>query len=139
MLALIVAAVLWLALVACGGRDDETSLDVTMQDFAFVPDTYTVPAASQVTLTLHNAGSVEHEWVLFEKGFELQPDEFFGEEAEEAVYWEAEVEEPGESETFTFTAPEEAGTYQVVCGVKGHFELGMHGTLNVTTEGVTTD
>jgi uncharacterized cupredoxin-like copper-binding protein len=54
----------------------------------------------------------------------------FDADDEPHVYWEGEVE-AGESGTFTFTAPSEAGDYQLVCGVAGHVEAGMVGTLTV--------
>jgi uncharacterized cupredoxin-like copper-binding protein len=49
---------------------------------------------------------------------------------EENVYWEEEVD-AGESATFTFTAPEEPGEYQIICAIPGHLEAGMQGTLTV--------
>lgn len=122
--------VLALALAACGGPEKVT-LQVELQDFSFTPATYTVPAAGEVEITLANNGTVKHEWVLFEQGYQLAPGESFTDEAEGHIYWEAEIEEPGASQTFTFTAPDEPGVYQVVCGVEGHFEQGMAGTLTV--------
>ena len=38
---------------------------------------------------------------------------------------------PGESGTHSFTAPSEAGTYQVVCSIPGHLEAGMVAQLTV--------
>jgi uncharacterized cupredoxin-like copper-binding protein len=45
------------------------------------------------------------------------------------VYWEDEVE-PGESKTWTFTAPA-AGEYQIISAIEDHFDAGMTGTLTV--------
>jgi uncharacterized cupredoxin-like copper-binding protein len=128
---LVAAAVAALALAACGGGEETATLAVDMQDFSFNPSTYTVPAGSEVTITLRNAGTQEHEWVLFEQDYQIPPGGSFTDEAEGHILWEGEVEEPGGSETFTFTAPTEPGTYQVVCGIEGHFEEGMVGTFTV--------
>lgn len=115
-----------LTLVACGPKTASISADLT--DFQFTPKSWEVPAGSEVTLTLTNNGTVEHEWVLFEKGYEVSMP--FDDNDEGHIYWEGEVE-AGESETFTFTAPSDPGTYQIVCGIPGHIESGMTGTLTV--------
>jgi azurin len=38
----------------------------------------------------------------------------------------------GESDSVTFTVPEEPGTYQFICTFPGHYSGGMVGTLVVT-------
>jgi uncharacterized cupredoxin-like copper-binding protein len=38
--------------------------------------------------------------------------------------------EAGATKTLTFTAPD-AGTYQVICAIEGHFDAGMEGELTV--------
>jgi azurin len=40
----------------------------------------------------------------------------------------------GESDTVTFTAPEEPGDYEYICTFPGHFAAGMKGTLTVKAE-----
>ncbi len=45
---------------------------------------------------------------------------------------------PGARATFTFTASS-AGSYQYICEVTGHYDLGMHGWFNVTATKVTAD
>jgi uncharacterized cupredoxin-like copper-binding protein len=129
----LMVCVMPLLLIGCGGTEDADSanLEVTLQDYEFVPNTYSVPAGAAVNLTLVNNGTVEHEWVLFEKDFRLGPGEAFGDDAEGHIFWEGEVGEPGGSETFTFTAPTEAGDYQVVCGIEGHYEQGMEAAFTV--------
>ena len=54
----------------------------------------------------------------------------FGDEDEANIYWEVEVQ-PGQSATTTFTAPSEPGEYYVTCGIEGHLEAGMIGSLTV--------
>jgi uncharacterized cupredoxin-like copper-binding protein len=127
---LVLAALCVLALAACGGAGTPTpaSLSVDMIEFAFEPSSYSVPAGAEVNLALSNSGALEHEWVLMNAG--TQASAPFDENDEGNIYWEQELN-PGESGTFTFTAPENPGEYQVVCGTAGHLEAGMVGTLIV--------
>ena len=118
-----------LVLAACGGpRTAELTVD--MQEFAFEPAQVRLPANAQVTLNLSNSGALEHEFVIINLGEEVAPpvDEAA---LEEIVFWEHELQ-PGESETLEFQAPSEPGTYQVICGIAGHLEQGMEGSLTVT-------
>ena len=133
-----VILVLLLAILAaaCGGDDvpeASTSLNVTMSDFAFDPDKVAVPPGAEITITLDNTGSVEHEWVILKDGVQIESESELPEDEEtllaDFVYWEAEVE-PGESGTFTFTAPER-GFFQVICAIPGHLAAGMEGRLQV--------
>lgn len=123
---LLAAAVLGLLLTACGPQTAE--LEVTLTDFQFTPARATVPAGAEVTLTVTNEGTLEHEWVLVKQGQTIEAP--FGEGDEDKIFWEGEVE-AGETETFTFTAPQEPGEYQIVCGIAGHLEAGMEGSLIV--------
>jgi len=117
-------------LTACGGGGPTTELKVDMVDFMFDPSSFTIPAGETITLNLTNSGAVEHEFVIMKFGTTVGDD--FGDEDEENIYWEVEVA-PGESTTVTFTAPSDAGDYQVVCGIEGHFMAGMVGSLTVVT------
>jgi uncharacterized cupredoxin-like copper-binding protein len=119
--------VLSLALSACGGSKTAT-ITVDMTDNAFNPATAEVPAGAEVTLNLSNSGTVEHEFVIMKLG--TQATLPFDADDEPNVYWEVELNQ-GESSTVTFTAPSEAGTYELVCGTPGHLELGMLGSLIV--------
>jgi uncharacterized cupredoxin-like copper-binding protein len=114
-------------LAACGGPP-ATSLSVVLTDFAFSPATYTVPAGSEVTLTLTNQGAVEHNWVLLRMGAVVTPP--FDADDEAQILYRATIG-PGLTQTFTFTGPEEPGDYPVVCSVPGHHEAGMQGRLTV--------
>jgi uncharacterized cupredoxin-like copper-binding protein len=120
------ALALSMLLGACGGGGAE--LAITATDFAFTPANVSVEAGQEVTLTLTNNGSVEHEWVIMAAGYQVTTP--FDADDEPHVYWEGEVE-AGETGTFTFTAPSQPGDYQLVCGVAGHLEAGMVGTLTV--------
>lgn len=122
------ALALSLALTACGASGPSTTIDVEFNDFKFNPDAFVVPAGETITINAKNSGAVVHEFVIMKFGTTVGED--FGDEDEENIYWEVEVE-PGESTTTTFTAPSEPGEYQLVCGTEGHFVAGMVGTLTV--------
>jgi uncharacterized cupredoxin-like copper-binding protein len=111
---------------ACSGGP---SIDVTLTDFAFTPNTFTVPAGAQVTLHAKNNGTVEHEFAIMKKGTSVTPP--FGDKDEGNIYWEVDEIQPGETKSATFTAPADPGDYEVVCGLAGHIENGMVGTLTV--------
>jgi len=115
------------ALSACGASGPE-KISVTTTDFKFEPTSWTVSAGNEVELTLTNDGTLEHEWVIIKQGMEVTIP--FDEDDEDKVYWEMEAQ-PGDTNTETFTAPSEAGTYTVVCGIPAHLEQGMTGTLIV--------
>jgi len=117
-------------LAACSSGPQSVDQTVTMSEFAFDPTQISVPAGSQVNLTLVNDGTLEHEFVIIKQGMQVSAP-FQEDQDEDKIYWENEVE-AGESETETFTAPEEPGEYQVICGIAGHLEQGMEGTLTVT-------
>lgn len=116
-----------LALAGCGPRTAD--IETTMTDFKFEPDSWSVPAGATVNLTLTNNGTQEHEWVLMKLDTEVSIP--FDANDEDNVFWEGEVE-PGSTGTFTFTAPDEPGEYQIACGTPAHAEQGMLGTLTVT-------
>ncbi|MBI5350999.1 MAG: cupredoxin domain-containing protein [Chloroflexi bacterium] len=126
---LISVLVLSLLLTACGGPS--TTMNLTMTDFKYAPMENTIPAGREITVNIKNEGAVIHEYVIMNLG-ETAGDKF-GDEDEGNIYWEVEVD-PGKSKTVTFTAPSEAGTYEIVCGTEGHLEAGMTGTLIVVSE-----
>lgn len=117
-------------LTACSSGPQSVNQSVTMNEFTFVPAQISVPAGSQVNLTLVNDGTLEHEFVIIKQGMQVSAP-FNEDQDEDKIYWENEVE-AGESDTETFTAPQEPGEYQVICGIAGHLEQGMEGTLTVT-------
>ncbi len=120
-------AVLVLTACSSGGSSSGTSLTVTTTEFAFNPANVSVPAGASVNLTLKNAGTVEHTWVVLKQGVNvttatgLDP---------ASIYFSSKVE-PGQSASFTFTAPATAGDYEIICDLPGHLEGGMKGTLTV--------
>ena len=127
--ALLIASLLALAavLTACGPK--KIVLEIEMKEFTFIPDTFTVPAGTEVTLNLTNSGALEHEWVIMIYGKEATIP--FNEDDEANIFWEHELDAGAEA-SVTFTSPSQPGEYQVVCGTPGHLEQGMKGKLVVT-------
>jgi plastocyanin len=124
-----VAILCSLVLVSCGGAGGSTTnLDVTMTDFQFQPNQYTVPAGEEITLNSTNNGAVVHNFVIMKQG--TSAGAAFDDEDVPNVYWEVELQ-PGGSITTSFTAPAEPGEYEVVCRTEGHIASGMTGTLTV--------
>ena len=115
-----------LFLAGCGPKSATLSAELT--DFKFTPNAWEVPAGAEVTLTLTNNGTQDHEWVIINLGQEVTLP--FDDDDVAKVYWEGEVT-AGETQTYTFTAPTEPGDYTIVCGLPAHLEQGMMGTLRV--------
>jgi uncharacterized cupredoxin-like copper-binding protein len=120
--------ILGLFLTGCGGAKN-TTLSVELADFKFVPNTFTIPAGKEITLNVVNKGANDHEFVILKAGEHVTVP--FDDDDEAKIFWEVELKS-GESQTIKFTAPSEAGTYDVVCGTAQHIEKGMMGTLTVT-------
>lgn len=126
MIAMLVIGTLLIA--ACGGPST-SEISVDMTEFSFTPSSNSVSAGSEVTVSLTNSGTLEHNWTVMDAGYTV--DTPFDESDRASVLAEASAAAGGSS-TLTFTAPSDGGTYQVVCSVPGHLEGGMEGSLSVT-------
>ena len=126
----ILAAVFFsLMLAACGGAGGvSNTIDVTMTDFQFQPNQFTVPVGEEITFESSNNGAVVHNFVIMKLG--TTAGDSFDDEDVPNVYWETEVV-PGGSVNTTFTAPSEPGEYQVICRTEGHIVSGMTAKLTV--------
>jgi uncharacterized cupredoxin-like copper-binding protein len=122
------AILLSLLLVSCAGGGPSNKIDVTMTDFQFQPNQFTVPAGQEITLNSSNNGAVVHNFVIMKKGTTAGP--FFDDADVPNVYWQVELQ-PGASVNTTFTAPTEPGDYEVVCRTEGHIASGMTAKLTV--------
>ncbi len=112
-------------LAACGGGGGEgesengggdgggsaQTLTVKASEFKFEPNTLQAPAGTDVTISLTDVGTIEHDLTIDEAGLKI-------------------VVKPGETKTGTFNL--EAGTYTFYCSVPGHREAGMEGSLTVS-------
>lgn len=119
--------VLALTLTACGSN--KVTLNVTATDSGYDSTTYTVPAGAQVTVNMTNNGVLEHEFAVLKKGEHVTPP--FGEKDEDKILWELDGVAAGTTKSDSFTAPTEAGSYDIICGIPGHIEKGMIATLVV--------
>src|SRR6266508_3453607 len=126
----IVMAVLFsLTLVACGGGGGvSTKINVTLTDFQFQPNHFTVPAGQEITFSATNSGAVVHNFVIMKLGTTAGP--FFDDEDVPNVYWQVELQPGGDVNT-TFIAPADPGEYEVVCRTEGHIASGMTAKLTV--------
>lgn len=130
------ALVMTLALAGCGGGE-ETTVEVTLQEFAVLPAQDTVPAGS-VTFEATNEGPNDpHELVVIRT--DLAPEslptteEGSVDEEGEGIEIIGEIEEfpVGETESATFDL--EAGDYVLICNlveeeegeIEAHYALGM--------------
>ena len=128
---ILLATLLSLCLAACGGAGGASSkINVTLTDFQFQPNQFTVPAGQEITLTGTNNGAVVHNFVIMKKG--TSAGDTFDDADIPNVYWQVELE-PGASVTTTFTAPGEPGDYEVVCKTPGHIAAGMTAKLIVVS------
>ena len=120
-------------LAGCGGSTaPSNNLNVTMTDFTFSPNTFTVPAGGQIAFKGVNNGTVAHSFIIMKFGFKVN--DHFTDSDKPNIYWEVTHIAPGQSISDTFTAPSEPGDYQIVCGVGGHFEAGMVAKLVVVKQ-----
>jgi uncharacterized cupredoxin-like copper-binding protein len=130
-LLVLLVMVLALALSACTKSGPSTKISFTMTDFAFNPNEFTVPAGEDITLKVTHNGTMEHSFIVMKYGTDAG--EKFDEADKVNVYWEVDLQ-PGDSETVLFTAPDQTGTYQIICGMPGHLQSGMVGKLIVTAQ-----
>jgi uncharacterized cupredoxin-like copper-binding protein len=116
-------------LAACGeGGSTSTTINVTMTDFQFTPNTFSVPAGQQITANASNNGAVVHNFVIMKSGTDIGSD--FGPEDEPNILWKMEIQ-PGGQASDSFTAPAAAGEYVVICTTPGHYMAGMQAKLIV--------
>ena len=118
-----------LAASACAKSGPSTTLSFTMTDFTFEPNEFTVPAGEEITLHVTHHGTMEHSFIIMK--YATEAGDTFDDADQVNVFWEIDLQ-PDDSETVVFTAPEEPGTYQIICGMPGHLQSGMIGELVVT-------
>jgi len=92
------------------GQGAGEALEVESYDIYFEPDELSIPADTDVTVQLPNAGAAQHNFSIDELGISVDI-------------------APGATEETVINAP--AGEYEYYCNVPGHKEAGMEGTLTV--------
>ena len=119
-------------LASCGGSGPSTNINVTLTDFAFTPNAFTVPAGKEITLTVTNNGVVVHNFIIMKLGTTAGG---AWDDADQAnIFWEEKDIQPSGNFNVTFTAPMEPGEYQIVCRTQGHIASGMVATLIVVAD-----
>ena len=88
-----------------------TSVDVATVDLAFEPKEFTIPANTDVTITITNKGALQHDFAVDDLGVQ------------------SDLINSGDQTTVTVNAA--PGTYEFHCTVTGHAQAGMVGTLTV--------
>lgn len=117
---LLVALIAALTISACGGGAPPPPAAKTVlvdaSEFAFAPNAFTARVGEDITFTINNKGTLEHNFVVIDAaGAEIA-------RTSVAVGSTASVK----------VTPSAAGTYQIVCDVAGHKEAGMVATLTVS-------
>lgn len=117
-------------LLPVGPGDVTVRIDVT--NSRFTPGALTVVAGTRVRFLLDNADPIHHE--LITGGPAVHARHARGTEAEHpAIPGEVSVGPNGLAmTTFTF---DEVGTFEFACHLPGHYEYGMHGTIEVVADG----
>lgn len=118
-------------LTACKSGGSSTKLTVELSDFSITPNQLSVPASAEIQIRVANQGTVEHNFYIMQYGMDVG--DMFDEEDIANAYWDVEVQ-PDDSVDLIFTAPDQPGTYQIVCGMPGHLQAGMVGTLVVVNK-----
>lgn len=98
--------------------------EISATEFAFDPADVELFADEEVSVTLTNDGAVEHNWTVIEQGTTVTSEE---EIPDAPKAGEVATIAAGEDGSTTLTL--EAGEYQVVCTIAGHFAAGMEGTV----------
>jgi uncharacterized cupredoxin-like copper-binding protein len=123
--------ILALTLSACENAGSTTNPSFTITDFAFAPNEFTITAGQEITLKLTHNGTMEHNFIIMKYGTDAGT--MFDEADESNVLWKMSLQ-PGDTKTVVFAAPEQPGTYQILCGMPGHMQSGMVGRLIVTSQ-----
>lgn len=123
-------------LAACSSGQEPLEVTLQTAEFRFDPSSVEVAAGQQVTITMENVGTVEHDFVIQEIPVEQSaagsepatPGHTMDEmEVEPAVHMGAMA---GMSDSVSFV-PTKPGSYEFFCAIPGHKEAGMVGTLIV--------
>jgi uncharacterized cupredoxin-like copper-binding protein len=120
--AIFAAAVAALALVSAGcSGDEETTVDVTVQEFAILPGAASAPAGT-VTFDVTNDGPEDtHEFVVFKT--DLAPDALptaedgSVDETGEGVELIDELEDIAVGDTPSLTVTLDSGSYVIICNI----------------------
>lgn len=98
-----------------GTVEPKTEVTIEGGEYYFSPSLITVAKGKKITVTFKNVGSIAHTYTINELNLDTG------------------LVNPGDSKTLEFDAPDATGsiTFESICTVFGHKELGMRGTLKV--------
>jgi uncharacterized cupredoxin-like copper-binding protein len=125
----LLAVLLSLTLASCEAQSPTTEINVTLIDFQFMPNRFTVPAGQEITVNMVNTGGVEHNFIIMKLG--TTAGAMYENEDKANVFWEVVDIPPGGDLSTSFVAPTEPGEYEIVCRIEGHIASGMVGKLVV--------
>ncbi len=107
---------------------------------------FQVKPGESMTVTMTNIGrlpkaAMAHDWVLLKKGTDAAKFAEAGERHPESDYIAPDQSDhvlvrtrllgPGESDSVTFTAANEPGSYEYICTFPEHYSRGMKGVMTV--------
>lgn len=113
-------------------------------------ESITVQPGEEVTIKLVNKSemppqAMSHNWVLLAAGADARAvnsaalgakdNDYIPSGKTDRILAHTAMIGGGETDTVTFTAPEEPGDYPYLCTFPGHFDAGMKGTLTVESGG----
>lgn len=119
-------------LVEAADWDTMQELTIDLSEYAFTPKEFNLTAGRPYVLKVVNKGELKHEFTagdFFSLVAFRKAEDASGEFKAPAPY---EVEVFAGESIELFLIPTEAGTYDLVCEIEGHFEAGMFGTITVT-------
>jgi len=99
--------------LAQGAMAADNEIHVSATEFAFDPETVSVEAGEEVRIVLENDGDTAHDLTI------------------EALDVGTSNVQGGNEASIEFTAPEEPGSYEIICSIPGHAPAGMTATLQV--------
>jgi len=105
-----------------------SSVTGEVKEWEVVVDTDTVPAG-EVTFTITNNGTIEHEFLVVKTDLadgEIPVDGDHFSESLESIDVIDEIGEYAAGTTEALTVTLEAGNYQLVCNIPAHYQAGMH-------------
>ena len=118
-------------LVAAADWDTKEAIGIELAEMSFTPKDTNLKVGQPYVITVTNVGTEKHEFTA---------GDFFNSiafrKAEDAT-GEFKAPAPHEVEVFAgktidlYLIPTKAGTFDLVCEIKGHFEKGMFGTITV--------
>ena len=123
------------AVVAAADWDTAKEITIELAEMSFTPKDTALTVGQPYVITVVNKGTEKHEFTAedYFKSIAFRKAEDASGEFKAAAPLEVEVFAGKTIELFLI--PTKAGTYDLVCLIKGHFEKGMFGTITVAAGG----